>query len=70
MLAYYDAALDLGVRLSRAIALDLGLPEDHFDCAFTIRWRRCACCTTRPRPGRKARSGRARIPTTGSSRFS
>jgi isopenicillin N synthase-like dioxygenase len=34
MLAYYDAALDLGVRLSRAIALDLGLPEDHFDCAF------------------------------------
>ncbi len=34
MLAYYDAALDLGVRLSRAIALDLELPEDHFDCAF------------------------------------
>jgi isopenicillin N synthase-like dioxygenase len=34
MLSYYDAALDLGVRLSRAIALDLGLPEDHFDCAF------------------------------------
>jgi len=34
MLAYYDAALDLGVRLSRAIALDIGLPEDHFDCAF------------------------------------
>ncbi len=34
MLAYYDAALDLGVRLSRAIALDLGLREDHFDCAF------------------------------------
>jgi isopenicillin N synthase-like dioxygenase len=34
MLTYYDAALDLGVRLSRAIALDLGLPEDHFDCAF------------------------------------
>ncbi|NKX45493.1 isopenicillin N synthase family dioxygenase [Roseicyclus persicicus] len=34
MLAYYDAALELGVRLSRAIALDLGLPEDHFDSAF------------------------------------
>jgi isopenicillin N synthase-like dioxygenase len=34
MLAYYDAALDLGVRLSRAIALDLGLAEDHFDGAF------------------------------------
>jgi isopenicillin N synthase-like dioxygenase len=34
MLSYYDAALDLGIRLSRAIALDLGLPEDHFDCAF------------------------------------
>ncbi len=34
MLAYYEAALDLGVRLSRAIALDLGLAEDHFDCAF------------------------------------
>lgn len=34
MLAYYDATLDLGVRLSRAIALDLGLSEDHFDCAF------------------------------------
>jgi isopenicillin N synthase-like dioxygenase len=34
MLSYYNAALDLGVRLSRAIALDLGLPEDHFDCAF------------------------------------
>ena len=35
MLAYYDAALDLGVRLSRAIALDIGLPEDHFDCALS-----------------------------------
>jgi isopenicillin N synthase-like dioxygenase len=34
MLAYYDAALDLGVRLSRAIALDLGLAEDHFDGVF------------------------------------
>lgn len=34
MLAYYDAALDLGVRLSRAIALDLGLAEDHFDTVF------------------------------------
>lgn len=34
MLAYYDAALELGVRLSRAIALDLGLAEDHFDGAF------------------------------------
>lgn len=34
VLAYYDAALDLGVRLSRAIALDLDLPEGHFDCAF------------------------------------
>jgi isopenicillin N synthase-like dioxygenase len=34
MLAYYDVALDLGVRLARAIALDLRLPEDHFDCAF------------------------------------
>ncbi|MDG4647167.1 2-oxoglutarate and iron-dependent oxygenase domain-containing protein [Roseibacterium sp. SDUM158017] len=34
MLAYYDAALGLGIRLSRAIALDLGLPEDHFDGAF------------------------------------
>lgn len=34
MLAYYDAALDLGIRLARAIALDLRLPEDHFDCAF------------------------------------
>ena len=34
MLCYYDAALDLGVRLCRAIALDLGLPEDHFDGVF------------------------------------
>ncbi|MGP1357613.1 isopenicillin N synthase family dioxygenase [Roseicyclus sp.] len=34
MLAYYDAALDLGVRLSRAIALDLGLPEAHFESVF------------------------------------
>ncbi len=34
MLRYYEAALDLGVRLARAIALDLDLPEDHFDCAF------------------------------------
>ena len=34
MLAYYDAALSLGVRLCRAIALDLHLPEDHFDGAF------------------------------------
>ena len=34
MLSYYDSALDLGVRISRAIALDLGLPRDHFDSAF------------------------------------
>jgi isopenicillin N synthase-like dioxygenase len=34
MLAYYDATLALGVRLCRAVALDLGLPEDHFDRAF------------------------------------
>ncbi|BDW86967.1 isopenicillin N synthase family dioxygenase [Roseicyclus marinus] len=34
MLAYYDAALALGVRLCRAIALDLSLPEDHFDTMF------------------------------------
>jgi hypothetical protein len=33
---------------------------------FTTRWRRCACCTTRPRPAPTARSGRARIRTTGS----
>ena len=34
MRAYYDAALALGVRLCRAVALDLGLAEDHFDHAF------------------------------------
>ncbi|MBF9048792.1 isopenicillin N synthase family oxygenase [Roseobacter sp. HKCCD9010] len=34
MLRYYDAALALGVKLHRAIALDLGLPEHHFDSAF------------------------------------
>jgi isopenicillin N synthase-like dioxygenase len=34
MRAYYDAALAQGVALHRAFALDLGLPEDHFDCAF------------------------------------
>ncbi|MEM9734064.1 MAG: 2-oxoglutarate and iron-dependent oxygenase domain-containing protein [Pseudomonadota bacterium] len=35
MLAYYTAAWDLGVALHRAVALDLGLAEDHFDCAFS-----------------------------------
>ena len=34
MLAYYDAALDLGIKLCRAIARDLDQPEDFFDCAF------------------------------------
>jgi len=34
MLGYYDAALDLGIRLSRAIALDLGLEEGHFDQVY------------------------------------
>ena len=34
MLEYYTATLDLGVQISRAIALDLDLPEDYFDCAF------------------------------------
>lgn len=33
-LAYYNAALSQGVALHRAIALDLGLPEEHFDGAF------------------------------------
>jgi isopenicillin N synthase-like dioxygenase len=31
MLAYYDFAWRLGCFLHRAIALDLGLPENHFD---------------------------------------
>ncbi len=34
MLAYYDAALDQGVQLHRALALDLGLPEQHFQDLF------------------------------------
>jgi len=34
LLAYYDAALALGVAIHRAFAADLGLPEDHFDAAF------------------------------------
>lgn len=34
MLAYYDAAMALGVDIHRAIALDLGLDEHHFDSAF------------------------------------
>lgn len=34
ILAYYDAALAQGVALHRAIALDLGLAEDHFANAF------------------------------------
>ncbi|WP_430450069.1 isopenicillin N synthase family dioxygenase [Rhodophyticola sp.] len=34
MLAYYDAAMALGVDIHRAIALDLGLEEHHFDSAF------------------------------------
>lgn len=33
-LAYYDAAWRLGVDLHRAIARDLGLPEDHFAASF------------------------------------
>lgn len=34
LLAYYDAALALGVDLHRAIALDLGLPEGYFSRLF------------------------------------
>lgn len=35
MLAYYAAAWDLGVALHQAVALDLGLQENHFDTAFS-----------------------------------
>ncbi len=34
MLAYFDAALDLGTGLLRPIARDLGLPVHHFDASF------------------------------------
>ena len=34
MLAYYDAALTLGLALHRAFAAVLGLPADHFDELF------------------------------------
>lgn len=34
MLAYYDAALALGVAIHRAFARDLGLDPDHFTSAF------------------------------------
>jgi isopenicillin N synthase-like dioxygenase len=34
MLAYYEAAQALGMRVLRAVALDLGLAEDHFAPAF------------------------------------
>ncbi|MGD1882507.1 MAG: isopenicillin N synthase family dioxygenase [Paracoccaceae bacterium] len=34
MLAYYDAALDLGRDIHRAFAVDLGLPEDTFARTF------------------------------------
>ena len=34
MLAYYDAALALGVAVHRAFARDLGLDPDHFTAAF------------------------------------
>ncbi|WP_299139957.1 2-oxoglutarate and iron-dependent oxygenase domain-containing protein [uncultured Tateyamaria sp.] len=34
MLAYYDAAQDLGISLLRVIARDLGLAQDHFTPAF------------------------------------
>jgi isopenicillin N synthase-like dioxygenase len=34
MLAYYDAALRLGIDIHRAIAADLGLADDHFTALF------------------------------------
>ena len=34
-LGYFDAAWKQGVALQRAVALDLGLPHDHFDAAFS-----------------------------------
>ncbi len=34
MLAYYEAVLDLGRRLHRGFAFDLGLPEDYFAAAL------------------------------------
>lgn len=34
MLAYYDAALELGVAIHRAFAADLGLAPDHFTASF------------------------------------
>jgi isopenicillin N synthase-like dioxygenase len=61
MLAYYDAALDLGIRLARAIALDLGLAEDHFDCALsgTAGCAARAALSARDRSRRGDRRGRA-----------
>ncbi|MEM8631910.1 MAG: 2-oxoglutarate and iron-dependent oxygenase domain-containing protein [Pseudomonadota bacterium] len=34
LLAYYDAALSFGLEIHRAIAIDLGLPEDYFVAKF------------------------------------
>lgn len=34
MLAYYTSVLELSVALHRAVALDLGLPQHHFDGSF------------------------------------
>ena len=65
MLAYYDAALDLGVRLCRAIALDLGLPEDHFDSLLHEPLAALRVLHYRPRPAPRARSGQGRIRITG-----
>jgi hypothetical protein len=66
MLAYYDAALDLGIGCRGPSRSTSGCRRITSTARFMNRWRRCACFTTRPRPAPRARSGRARIPTTGS----
>lgn len=57
MLKFYDAALVLGVGLHRAIALDLGLPETHFDRMFDEPLATLRLVTYPPSTGRSGETG-------------
>ena len=57
MLAFYDAALSLGVALHRAIAADLGLATDYFDPLFRDPLATLRLITYPPATGRAGETG-------------
>ncbi|MGH8700830.1 MAG: 2-oxoglutarate and iron-dependent oxygenase domain-containing protein, partial [Burkholderiales bacterium] len=65
MQAYYDSMFSLGQRLSRLVALSLGLGKASSSGTTRSLWRSCGCCTIRRirRERPRSSSARGRTPT-------